>query len=151
RMTFGFAHDFSFAQMIAIATLIGMVFSKEPKRFPVTPITMVLLVFFVWINISTYFALDSDLAMPMWDRVMKIQFMLFVTLYILHSRQQVQILVWVTALSVAFFGVKGGVFTIVGGGADLVWGPPGSFIEDNNSLALVIVMTIPILFYLSQQ
>jgi probable O-glycosylation ligase (exosortase A-associated) len=32
-----------------------------------------------------------------------------------------------------------------------VWGPPGSFIEDNNSLALVVVMNIPILYYLFGQ
>jgi probable O-glycosylation ligase (exosortase A-associated) len=32
-----------------------------------------------------------------------------------------------------------------------VWGPEGSFIEENNSLALAIVMTIPLLRYLQLQ
>jgi len=152
RMTFGFAHDFAFAQLIAIATLIGMLFSREPKRLPVTPVTVVLFLMVLWINVTTFFALDTDLALPMWERVMKIQLMVFVTLYILHSKQHIQLLIWVTALSVGFYGVKGGLFTLRGGGGEgLVWGPPGSFIEDNNSLALATVMTIPVLYYLFMQ
>jgi probable O-glycosylation ligase (exosortase A-associated) len=152
RMTFGFAYEFAFAQVTAIATLIGAVFSPGPKRLPVTPVTVVLFLFALWINVTTFFALDTGEALRMWDRVMKIQFMLFVTLYVLHSKQHVQTLLWVTALSVGFYGVKGGVFTLRGGGGEgLVWGPQGSFIEDNNSLALATVMTIPLLYYLYLQ
>jgi putative inorganic carbon (HCO3(-)) transporter len=151
RMTFGFAHNFAFAQIIAIATLVGILFSREPKRLPVTAVTVVLFLLSLWISVSTYFALDTEAALPMWERVMKIQLMLFVTLYILHSKQQVQTLMWVVTLSIAFFGVKGGLFTLRGGGELVVWGPEGSFIEDNNALALVTVMTIPLLGYLYLQ
>lgn len=151
RMTFGFAHNFAFAQLIAIATLVGIIFSREPKRLPVTPVTVTLFLLCVWISLSTFFALDAEAALPMWERVMKIQLMLFVSLYILNSKQHVQTLMWVTALSVAFFGVKGGLFTLRGGGELLVWGPEGSFIEDNNSLALATVMTIPLVYYLYLQ
>ena len=151
RMTFGFAYDFAFAQLIAITTLIGMLFSREPKRLPVTPVTVVLFLLLLWINVTTFFALDTGEALPMWERVMKVQFMVFVTLYILHSKQHIHMLLGVVALSVAFFGVKGGLFTLRGGGESLVWGPPGSFIEDNNSLALATTMTIPVLYYLFLQ
>ena len=75
RLTFGFAHDFAFAQLIAISTLIGMLFSGEPKRLPVTPVTLVLFVLLLWMNVTTFFALEPDLALPMWERVMKIQLM----------------------------------------------------------------------------
>ena len=60
-------------------------------------------------------------------------------------------LIWVVAGSIAFFGVKGGLFTLQSGGAYRVWGPEGSFIEDNNGLALAIVMTIPLLYFLYLQ
>lgn len=152
RMTFGFAYDFAFAQLIAIATLIGVLFSREGKRLPVTPVTVVLFLLLVWINVTTFFALDTGQALPMWERVMKVQFMVFVTLYILNTKQHINALIWVTALSVGFYGVKGGLFTLRGGGGEgLVWGPPGSFIEDNNSLALATTMTIPVLYYLFLQ
>jgi putative inorganic carbon (hco3(-)) transporter len=151
RLTWGFAYDFPFAQFIAIATLIGIFFSKEPKRLPVTPVTLVLLLMNLWMCVTTLFAFEPSLAVPMWERVMKIQFMIFVTLYVLYSKEHIQVLMWVLAGSVAFFGFKGGVFTLQEGGEYLVWGPAGSFIEDNNSLALALVMTIPLLRYLQLQ
>jgi len=151
RMTFGFAYDFAFAQLIAIATLIGMLFSAEPKRLPVTPVTVVLFLMVLWMNVTTFFALEPDLALPMWERVMKIQVMIFVTLYILHGKQHIRLLIWVTTLSVAFYGVKGGLFTLRGAGEGMVWGPEASFIGDHNSLALATVMTIPMVYYLFLQ
>jgi probable O-glycosylation ligase (exosortase A-associated) len=151
RMAWGFAYDFSFAQLIAIATLVGMLFSRESKRAPVTPVTVVLFLMVLWMNVTTLFALDFDQSLPMWEKVMKVQLMIFVSLFILHSKQHVQVLIWVVAGSVAFFGIKGGLFTLRGGGELLVWGPPGSFIEDNNSLALATIMTIPLLYFLFLQ
>jgi probable O-glycosylation ligase (exosortase A-associated) len=151
RLTFGFAYDYSFAQLIAIATLVGMLFSKEPKRLPVTPVTVVLFVLILWMNVTTLFSLDVSVSSPMWERVMKIQLMIFVSLYVLYSKQHVQVLMWVMAGSVAFYGVKGGLFTLREGGEFRVFGPPGSFIEENNALALATIMTVPLLYYLFLQ
>jgi probable O-glycosylation ligase (exosortase A-associated) len=151
RLTWDFAYDFRFAYLIVIATLVGMLFSREPKRLPATPVTVVLFLMVLWMNVTTVFAIDTALSLPMWERVMKIQFMVFVALYLLRSKQHVQVLIWVLAGSVAFFGIKGGLFTLREGGEYRVYGPPGSFIEDNNSLALATVMTIPILYFLYLQ
>jgi probable O-glycosylation ligase (exosortase A-associated) len=151
RLTSGFAYDYSFAQLIAIATLVGMLFSKEPKHLPVTPVTAVLFLLVLWMNVTTLFALDTAMSLPMWERVMKIQLMIFVSLYLLHSKQHVQVLIWVMAGSVAFFGVKGGLFTLREEGELLVFGPPGSFIEENNALAVATIMTVPLLYYLFLQ
>jgi probable O-glycosylation ligase (exosortase A-associated) len=151
RLAYGFAHDFGFAQVIAVATLIGLVLSRQPKHLPVTPATVVLLALVAWMSVTTASALDPAASLPMWERVIKIQFMVFVTLALLHSRQHVQILIWVVAGSVAFFAVKGGLFTLRSGGEHRVYGPLGSFIEENNSLALATIMTIPLLRYLQLQ
>jgi putative inorganic carbon (HCO3(-)) transporter len=151
RLTYGFAYDFGFAQLIAIATLLGLIFSAQPKRLPVTPVTAALFAMAAWMSVTTLFALDTAESLPMWQRVMKIQIMIFVTLALLHSKQHVQVLIWILAGSVAFYGVKGGLFTFRSGGEYRVWGPWGSFIEDNNALALATVMTIPLLRYLQLQ
>ena len=151
RLTWGFAYDFAFAQLIAIATLLGLFFSRQPKHLPVTPVTGALFAMVLWMSVTTLFALDTGGSVPMWERVMKIQIMIFVTLALLHSKQHVQVLIWILAGSVAFYGVKGGLFTFRGGGEHRVWGPWGSFIEDNNALALATVMTIPLLRYLRLQ
>jgi putative inorganic carbon (HCO3(-)) transporter len=151
RLTWSFAYEMPWALLIAIATLVGLFFSREPKRLPVTPVTVVLLLLVLWMNITTVFAIDTALSMPMWERVMKIQFMVFVTLFVLNSKDHVKWLIWVLALSVAFFGIKGGLFTLREGGVYRVYGPSGSFIEENNALALAVIMTIPMLQYLRLQ
>jgi probable O-glycosylation ligase (exosortase A-associated) len=151
RLTWGFAYDMKFAQLIAIATLLGILFNKEPRRLPMTPVTVVLLIMILWMNVSLLFALNFEGSLFMWERVMKIMFMLFVVMYILHTKQHVQVLVCIVALSVAFFAVKGGIFTLRGGGMERVYGPAGSFIEENNALALATIMTIPLLRYLQLQ
>jgi probable O-glycosylation ligase (exosortase A-associated) len=83
----------------------------------------------------------------MWERVIKIVFMLFIALYLLHSKEQVQALIWIIAGSIAFYGIKGGLFTLRQGAESRVYGPAGSFIEENNAMALATIMTIPLLYY----
>lgn len=151
RMTWDWAHDYPFAQVIAIATLVGILLSRGEKRLPVTPVTVTLFLLAAWMNVTTFFALDFVESLPMWERVMKILFMVFVSMYVLHSARHVQVLLWVLVGSVAYFGVKGGAFTLATGGAYRVWGPPGTFIEENNSLALAIIMMIPLIYYLFRQ
>ena len=151
RLAWSFAYDYPFAQLIAIATVVGMLFSREPKHLPITRVTAVMFILLLWMNVTTLFALDIDQSLPMWERVMKIQLMAFASLYILHSKRHIQMMIWLVAGSVAFFGIKGGLFTLQGGGENRVWGPPGSFIEENNSLAVATLMTIPLLYFLFLQ
>jgi probable O-glycosylation ligase (exosortase A-associated) len=151
RMTWGIAYDLPFGQLIALTTLAGMIFSKEPKHLPWTPVTVTLLVLILWMNVTLVTAIDTARSLPQWEKVMKIFLMLFVTMYLLHTRKHVQILVWIVVGSVAYFGIKGGLFTIRGGGAEKVYGPPGGYISDNNGLALALVMMIPMLRYIQVQ
>ena len=151
RMSWGFAYNMPFAQVVGLVTLFGMLGTRDPKHMPWTPVTVMLLVFVLWMNLTTLTAIDTPRALLMWDRVMKIQLMIFVTLYLLHSKEQIFLFVAVVTGSLAFFGIKGGIYTILGGGGGRVWGPEGSFIADNNQLALAIVMTIPLLRWLQLQ
>ena len=147
RLTWGFARDFRWAYLIAVATLAGLLLSRQPKRMPVTPVTVTLVLMVLWMTASTYFAIDIAVSLGMWERVIKIVFMVFVALYLLHTKQHVQVLIWILAGSIAFYGIKGGLFTLSKGGQFRVYGPPGSFIEENNALALATIMTIPLLCY----
>src|SRR5471032_2228686 len=78
-------------------------------------------------------------------------FMALLTMYALDGEADIRALAWVLGLSLAVYGVKGGVFTIATGGSYRVLGPEGSYIEDNNSLALALVMIAPLLWYLHLQ
>ena len=151
RLAWDFAADFRWAYVIAIVTLAGLLLDRTPKRLPVTPVTSVLLLMLLWMTLTTVFAMDRDISLEGWKHVVKIQLMVFAALYLLHSKQHVQVVVWILAGSVAFWGIKGGLFTLRTGGENRVWGPAGSFIEDNNALALATTMTVPLLYYVFMQ
>src|SRR3954451_13131678 len=151
RLTWGFAYDLPFAMLIAMATVAGFPFDKGPKRFPWSALTVTLVMFIIWMNVTTVFALVPDAAFVEWTRVMKTMVMLILLLTVLHGRQHIEWLTWVIALSIGFFGVKGGIFTATGGAMNRVWGPAGSYIEDNNALAAALIMVVPLLWYLRGQ
>lgn len=148
RLCYGFMLTMPVVYIVAIVTLIGMLLSKEAKRM-IWSREIVLLVFFiVWMGVTTSQALYPDAALEQYKKVLKIQVLTFMTLLLLTSRERIHLLVWAIVVSIGFYGVKGGIFTIIKGGVHRVQGPPGTFIEGNNELALAMVMTIPLMRYL---
>jgi probable O-glycosylation ligase (exosortase A-associated) len=151
RLCYGFMFDMPVVQIVALATLIGMLASKEPKRMVWSREIWVLLIFVFWMSLTTTQAMFFNLAAEQWEKVIKIQILTFMTLLMLTTRDRVHIFIWAIVLSLGFYGVKGGIFTIMKGGVYRVQGPPGSFIGGNNELALALVMTIPLMRYLHLQ
>ena len=151
RLTYGFAYTFPFAQIAAIVTLIALVASKEPKRIPWTRETILLLLFILWMLTTSFFALFPDSAWEQWSKIWKIMLMIYVTLMLINTKQKLDWFVWVIVLSLGLYGVKGGIFAILTGGAFRVQGPYGSFISGNNEMGLALIMVIPLMRYLQLQ
>jgi len=149
-LCYGFMVSMPVVQIVAIATLIGMLASKEAKRMVWSREIVVLLIFIVWMGITTTQALYPQAAVDQYIKVIKIQILTFMALLLLTSRDKVHLFVWVIVLSLAFYGVKGGIFTILHAGSYRVQGP-GGFIGGNNELALALTMTVPLMRYLQLQ
>lgn len=148
RLCYGFAVSFPWVQMIAIATLASWLFSKESKRIPWSAVSVLLAVFLLWTGLTTFHAVVPDSAWATWQEFAKVLVMVFVTLILVNGRERMHWLVWMIVVSLGFYGVKGGLFTILRGGVNHVLGPPNSFIADNNALALALCMTLPLMRYL---
>ena len=146
----GFATHLPFAFIIAIATMLSLVMTREPKSLPLTPVSVLLLLFVAWMNVTALFALLPDSSWVQWNKVMKIMLMSFVIMMVIRTRRDIARLIWVLVGSIGYYGVKGGIFTIRSGGTERVWGPEETFIGDNNSLALALIITIPLMYYLQQ-
>ncbi len=147
RLCWGFATTMPFAQLVALAILIGWVINKDEKKsIPWTPIAVLLLIWWGWMLFTSFFALADP--WTHWSKVWKIMLMTFVAITLLTSRERLHAMVWVCVISLGFYGVKGGIFTITTGGGYAVWGPPGTFIGGNNEIGLALIMTIPLMRYL---
>jgi probable O-glycosylation ligase (exosortase A-associated) len=151
RIAWGFASEFPFAMVIAIATLSGWLLGRERKSYPMNGLAILLALLLVWMSITTLTALSPALAYVKWSLAAKILVMSLVTIPLMQNRTRLHALVWVAAASIGYYGVKGGGFAIVTAGAYRVSGPPDSFIGDNNALALALVMVLPLMWYLWSQ
>ena len=147
RLAWGFAYSLPFAEIIALTTMFGMLITRDEKNFPVVPTTVSLFLFILWMNVTSVFAIHFDQIYYHWSTIMKVILMTLVSISVLHTKEHIRWLIWALVISLGFYGVKGGLFTLHGNGS-LVWGPDGSFIQDNNALALALIMTIPLMRYL---
>lgn len=145
---YGFLSGFQLNLYIAILTAVSWFFSKERKFVPLNPVTALILVFAVWISITTYFALQRDFSYILWERTIKTLILALAILAIATTKGRIQAIVWMMVLSIGYYGVKGGGFTILTGGRNHVFGPENSMIVDNNSLGLALVMILPFMNYL---
>lgn len=151
RLCYGFAYSFPWVMMIAALTLVSFAISKERKSIPMSAVSLLLFVFLTWTGITTLVAVEPASAAEKFQEFAKIVVMVFVTLAMVNTRERMHWLVWMVVVSLGFYGVKGGVFTVLGGGVNHVLGPPGSFISDNNALALALCMILPLMRYLQLQ
>jgi len=147
KLSYGFAYSFPFAQMVAGVTLMSLVISAQRCRVVWAAPSILLLLFVMWMSVTTVFALVPTNIFAAWTNVIKIMVMVFVALAVMHERKHIEWLVWMLVFCLGFYGVKGGIFTITGGGENRVYGPPGTFIEENNTLAVAILMAIPLIWY----
>jgi probable O-glycosylation ligase (exosortase A-associated) len=150
RLTYGFAFDFNFSMLVGAVTILAFLLKGE-KRLPKSPVLWGLVGFTLFTCLTTFFALDPELAAWKWERFIKIQVMTVLTIFLVIDRRRLTALVWVIALSLGFYGLKGGTWGLLDSGENRVWGPPGSFIEDNNHLALALSMSLPLIYFLRAQ
>ena len=151
KMTYGFARSLPFALMAAVVTIVALVFTKKRQPLPRNGIAKLQIALLLWMSFTSFFALaPEDQVLARWIFVLKIQVMLFVTWMLVRDAKEIRWLVWVVVLSVAYFGVKGGIFTVMTGGGSRVWGPPGGMLEENNALAVALIMLLPLIYFLRE-
>lgn len=151
RLAWSYAVDMPFVMFIAAVTLVALFISKEARRPPRDVFVILWALFITWTVVTTVFALEPFAARAQLSKTLKIQLFILILMMLAYSRARIEMLVWVIVVSVGFFSVKGGIFTLVTGGGSHVYGPPGGFIQDNNALATATLMVIPLMNYLRLQ
>ena len=158
RFTYGMAYDFPVSTAVAIPTLLGILFWRKVNRGIFVRETVMLLVFWAWVSI-TYFnatmvpifadhVLDSQAELI---RVSKVLLMTVVLILLVTSKKKLDTLFLVTAFSFGALAIKGTLFGFQTSGNFRIWGPPDSFVYDNNDLGLALNMTLPVMFYMTRE
>ncbi len=148
RQVWSFALGQPFNSVIAGATLIGWMLSRERKHWTSDLMPWLMLTFVLWMSFNSLFAPYPDWSWKFWDRTMRTLALVFLAFFLANNKARLQGFVWILVISLGYYGVKGGAFTISQGGVGVVYGPEDSIVRDNNQLAAAIVMVLPLVLYL---
>lgn len=148
---FGFAKTLPLNLLIAAVTLVSLVLSREKKLPAPDPLIWLCGLFLLWCTLNGFAAVDPDWSWPYWDRTWKVFALGLFAAAMVRDKVRLHALTWVIVVSLFYYGVKGGLFTLLSGGGQRVYGPEGTIIGDNNQLALALLMTLPLANYLRSQ
>ena len=155
RLVWGFFGSIPYAYIIVIVTGLSWAISREKKHLPITPLVVLTLLFSVWITITSLFAAGpaesyagyADAIWDKWTITEKKLLMCLVGFALTTTRERVNQLIWVVALSIGVWGLKGAIWSLLHGGAGRLYGPSGTAIGDNNDFGLALIVILPLLFY----
>jgi putative inorganic carbon (HCO3(-)) transporter len=156
RFTFAYMYHFPIAAVVAVPTIAGLLIKRDIYRPIFVRETVWLLALWAWFGLVYFNALHQPLfarhvAYSEFEltRVSKILLMTFVIIVVTTSEKRLKWVFLVTAFSFGVLALKGALFGLVTGG-HRVFGPPDSFIDDNNSFALALNMSLPSFYFLGR-
>jgi probable O-glycosylation ligase (exosortase A-associated) len=150
RLTWGFSDIIPFAVVVGLTGIFGWML-VERRRIPGDATSWLIIAFMIVITISTYFAIVPEEAWPKWWITIKALFYVLLTAALLTNRVRIHALIWIMVIAVGFYGIKGGIFTLLTGGNFRIYGPDGTAIGDNNHIAAALVVVMPLMNYLGRQ
>jgi probable O-glycosylation ligase (exosortase A-associated) len=149
-MAWGIARTFPVSMIVGVATIVGFFFWPGPKRWPRQRELYYLLGLWAAFAWSTGFAIFPDIAIERLVHVSKILIIPFLCTVLLNTHSRLHWLLRVIGLSLGGYGLKGGIFSIVSRGQNMVLGPEESFLFSNNAIGMALAMNVPLLFYLQR-
>lgn len=143
QQTWGALSGYRFALVVGAVTLAGVFLSRHDRlRAHGGREVWLVVLFFVTLIISTVYAANPNWAYDKLVQYAKIFAMCYIMISVVNTERRFRILVWTTALFVCAIGMKGAPIAALNP-AVRIYGPPGSFLEDNNDYALGMNMMLP--------
>jgi probable O-glycosylation ligase (exosortase A-associated) len=158
RFTWSFAYNFPVAAAIAAPTILGTIFAKKSIRSLAVRESIMLVLLWVWYaftyihaqHVPLFAGNMADAAYEM-EHISKIILFTTVMILLVNTKERLRGVILVTAGSLGLLAVKGALFGLRTSGESRVWGPPDSFLSDNNAFGLALNMCLPLLFFLAGQ
>lgn len=147
QLIWGFPDSIPLALITAVMTVVSWLISNDPKRLRFDATAWLIVAFMIFTSFTTLVALDPAQSVPIWNQVIKELLFLLITIALTTNRVRFHALLWVMAVSIGYYGFKGGIFALLHGGNYRIWGPADTAIGDNNALASGLVVALPLMNY----
>src|SRR5262249_27150020 len=128
-LAWSFAQTFPAAKAAAISFIGGALITQSGDSAPLRTREMVAMIaFWMTFTVSSVFAFYRAGGWIRWKDDTKIIALALMSATFITSRARMKWFLLVIGLSLGFYGIKGGIFSIVGGGENMVWGPGTSIL-----------------------
>jgi putative inorganic carbon (HCO3(-)) transporter len=144
-MAFGISRGLPLSQWVAIAMVAGLVVAVGREQALTLRLQTVLLILLgLWISLTVVTAVVPEMSQVVYGQYWKAIVVSVLATGLVRDRKRLRWLLLLVAFSIGFLGAKRGLIGLVRGGARYGDGP-GGFMSDNNSFALALNMTLPLL------
>ena len=140
-----YMRGFQLAMVVGVVTLVALLIARDRRPLPVTREVVILGLFVAYVTMTSYFAVNSAGAWDFWQHLMKILIVTFITPMLIYGERRIVWLLLVITFSLAFYGLKGGIFAVMTGGAHMVLGPNNSYLSGNTYIGLAMLMVLPLI------
>jgi probable O-glycosylation ligase (exosortase A-associated) len=147
RYSWGFAYNLPLAMVAAAVTFAGIYMHFKELQFPKVRETFLFLLLWGFFTLTTQFALYPNDAQQMWQINNKIFLITFIAMLVITTKERLFYFVIAIIVFIGFIGIKGTIFGLSTGGQFRVWGPPDSFMEDNNGIGLAMLIVSPFCYF----
>ena len=145
-MTWGMSRWLPLSQWVAIAMVVGIVVTLGRERLITVKLQTVLMILLgLWISLTVVTAVVPEMSGEVYGHYWKGILIAILTTGLVRNRERFRLLFLLIPFSIGFLGAKRGLYGLLRGGVRFDDGP-GGFMSDNNSFALVLNMTLPLLF-----
>ena len=137
--------------LIAAITVAAFFFHNEYKRARFDTLSVLLILFALWLMVSQIQSLDPENSATPYDRFLKIIFFILLCAQVTTDRLRFHALLWVLVIIMGFYGAKGGAYTLLTLGRNNYFGLPNTILYDNNHMGISLATTLPMFLYLYGQ
>ncbi len=153
-LVFGFLAGKPISMIMALVCFVSLLLGAKKLSFTQSKsIPFLLILFLIWITLTTLNARFPMAAWTKWDPAFKTVLMAFLLMFTITTRKQLEFVVLVFFCSVMFYMASAGPKTILSGGgygARLILNGSNFGLSESSTLACVAVMTLPIILYLNK-
>jgi len=148
---YGFAQNISFNSIFAFTALVGYLFQTNKKKFSFNFSFFCVICFWIHTILTSVLTIGvPDLVWHEWIKLTKIVLLTVMIVLCIREKHELELICWVTILSIGFYGSVESLKFILTGGAHKIVGPQGHLLSDNNHFAVALCMLIPLVVFLLQ-
>ena len=145
KYAWGFITTFPVYLVMFIVAFFAMFTTKDRQVIPRDWRIYVFYILWFYFLLTTLNAQVPWAAWPKLIEVSKIYLPFVLTLMLINTREKLYYLIITIACSIALVAVKGGIWAIMTGFSNRVYGPPYTQFYGNNEFAIATLMVIPLL------